>query len=211
MSTSFSFFKGTKGILLTLCLVSTFICVVGLDQVSKIHAHETLLAWEDAENTRAYRGGRHWIGSIGTMDYNPDSSAWYGGLKFQYSRNWGAAFSMLSDMSDSFRVPFFYGVTVVAIIMIAFYLRGAPLHNHMTRYGLVLILAGAVGNFIDRFRLGYVIDFIDVDWKLYLWRHDFAIFNVADMAINAGVILLITDLLIHRNEELEQETATASN
>ena len=59
-----------------------------------------------------------------------------------------------------------------------------------------MILSGALGNFIDRVLLGYVIDFVDVDWVLYTWHHDFAVFNVADIAINIGIIAFLLESLL---------------
>ena len=75
----------------------------------------------------------------------------------------------------------------------------------MTRFGLIMILSGAIGNFIDRLRWGYVVDFIDVEWRVLGWQHDFAIFNVADVAINIGVICYILDIMrISIKEKREQ-------
>jgi signal peptidase II len=61
---------------------------------------------------------------------------------------------------------------------------------------LTLILSGAIGNFIDRIRYGFVIDWIDVRWNLLGWRYDFPNFNIADSAITVGVSLLLIDMLI---------------
>ena len=107
---------------------------------------------------------------------------------------------MFSDWDDSIRVPFFYGVTVLAVIMIGFYLYGNPLNFHLTRFGMVMILSGAIGNFLDRVLWGYVIDFIDTEWYIFGWHHDFAIFNVADVAINIGVISILLEIIIRRKD-----------
>jgi signal peptidase II len=56
---------------------------------------------------------------------------------------------------------------------------------------LSLVMGGAIGNLIDRWRHGYVIDFVDVYWKSYHWP----MFNVADSAISVGVCLLLLDML----------------
>lgn len=196
----FSFLRSREGRFLTALLVFIFVIVVALDQISKRQAHTSLLIFEDPNNSELYQGGRRYVGELG----NPDPNAGiplHIGLQMQYSRNKGAAFSMLANVDDQYRVPFFYIVTLAAVIMIAFYLRSTPLHHWFTRLGLVMILAGAIGNFIDRVHLGYVIDFIDVKWNLFGWKHDFAIFNVADIAINVGVIMLILDMIIHREKK----------
>ncbi len=179
-------------------LVFVFIGAVGLDQVTKIHAHKDLLVWEDASDDSLFRGKKVFIFSVGVKDPPPEVTPRYFGFNLQYSRNKGAAFSMLSDLKDQIRVPLFYGITILAVILIVFYLRSTPIEHIMTRYGLILILSGAIGNFLDRVHRGYVVDFVDVDWNILGWRHDFAIFNVADVAINIGVICLIIDMIIHR-------------
>lgn len=107
-----------------------------------------------------------------------------------YVRNRGAAFSFLSDAS--WRLPFFITVSVVAalVILIAFQrLRDDQKFAHTS---LALIFSGAVGNLIDRVRLGEVIDFLDAHW----YRHHWPAFNVADSLICVGVFLLAIDMIL---------------
>jgi signal peptidase II len=63
----------------------------------------------------------------------------------------------------------------------------------MPRLALALIMGGAVGNLLDRVRLGYVVDFVDVHWGAHHWPA----FNVADSAISIGVALLLLDIMRH--------------
>ena len=107
---------------------------------------------------------------------------------FTYVRNQGAAFGILSD--SAFRLPFFIGVSIVAVVGIVWYYSKIKTQQTLLRYALALVLSGAVGNFIDRVRLGEVIDFIDVHWYQYHWPA----FNIADSAISVGVALLLIDL-----------------
>ena len=102
-----------------------------------------------------------------------------------YLRNKGAAFGILAD--SAFRVPFFIGVSLLAVAMILWYFRQLPQNQVGQQLGLSLILGGALGNLIDRIRLGEVIDFLDVHW----YRHHWPAFNVADSAICVGVGLLL--------------------
>lgn len=199
------YWKNPQGRKILISLILVFLGAVALDQVSKHHAQTSLLIWEDASDPDLFRGSKFPVGTIGNPDHLPGEDSFYMGLDFQYSRNRGAAFSMLADLPDHIRVPFFFAVTAIAVIMIALYLRSTPRDHHLTRLGLVFILSGAIGNFIDRLRLGYVIDFIDVDWNILGWQHDFAIFNIADVAINIGVILLLLDMLFKRSSALEKE------
>ncbi len=88
---------------------------------------------------------------------------------------------MLSEINDKVRVPLFYGITVLAVILIGGYLRTTPYHHRFTRLGLIFILSGALGNFLDRIHRGYVVDFVDTEWRIFGWQHHFAIFNIADV------------------------------
>ncbi len=105
-----------------------------------------------------------------------------------YVRNKGAAFGILSD--SAIRIPFFLAITVLAVIAILWYLRQLGEQERLQAFSLRLILAGALGNLIDRIRLGEVIDFLDVHW----YQHHWPAFNVADSAITVGVGLLLIDL-----------------
>jgi signal peptidase II len=105
-----------------------------------------------------------------------------------YVRNKGAAFGIFAD--SAVRIPFFITVSLVAALGILWYMRRLRDEQRLLNFSLALIFAGAVGNLIDRVRLGEVIDFIDVHWYRYHWPA----FNVADSAITVGVCLLLVDL-----------------
>ena len=106
-----------------------------------------------------------------------------------YVRNRGAAFSFLSQAS--WRLPFFIGVSIIAAVVILIAFRKLRADQLTARTALALIFSGAVGNLVDRVRLGEVIDFIDVHW----YRHHWPAFNVADSLICVGVFLLAFDML----------------
>ncbi|MBN1958699.1 MAG: signal peptidase II [Desulfuromonadales bacterium] len=102
-----------------------------------------------------------------------------------YVRNPGAAFGILSD--NAIRLPFFISISIVAIVGITWYLRKLSADKTWQHLALGLILSGALGNLIDRLRLGEVIDFLDVHWYNYHWPA----FNVADSAICVGVAIML--------------------
>ena len=111
---------------------------------------------------------------------------------FQYSENPGAAFSFLAGAKQSFRGPFFVVIALIILpLLIRFYLAARP-EERIRRFAVPIIIGGSLGNFIDRQRLGYVIDF--VHWHLGE-RVDWPIFNVADAAISIGVVLLLIESL----------------
>ncbi len=106
-----------------------------------------------------------------------------------YVRNRGAAFSFLSHAS--WRLPFFIGVSLVAAIVIIIAYNKLREDQRLAQVSLAMIFSGAVGNLIDRIRLGEVIDFLDAHW----YQHHWPAFNVADSLICVGVFLLAFDML----------------
>jgi signal peptidase II len=115
-----------------------------------------------------------------------------GFLSLTHVRNRGAAFGLLSDADLPFQAALFSIVSVAALVAIAIYAFRLPPKSTLPRAGLALILAGAMGNLIDRALLGYVIDFVDVYWRSHHWPA----FNLADSAISVGVALLLLDSLV---------------
>ncbi|MDH3287142.1 MAG: signal peptidase II [Betaproteobacteria bacterium] len=108
--------------------------------------------------------------------------------------NPGAAFSFLADGSGWQR-GLFATIAVVASVWIFYLLRKYP-HQRLFALALALILAGALGNLIDRIALGAVIDFLDFHAFGYHWPA----FNVADSAITCGAVLLVCDALRPRSK-----------
>ncbi len=109
-----------------------------------------------------------------------------------YVLNPGAAFGILASRSAAFRNPFFMGVSILAIGLIVYYYH-RYLHQpaRLPAAALGLILGGAVGNLIDRLRVGMVIDFLD----FHVAGHHWPAFNVADAAISIGVGLMLLRML----------------
>jgi signal peptidase II len=124
-------------------------------------------------------------------------------LEFEFTRilpvlditcmhNVGAAFSFLASASGWQRW-LFIGLAVVVSVGITVWLIRLPRSTHpVLAAGLALVLGGAVGNVIDRIRLGYVVDFIHFHWE----RAYFPAFNVADSAITVGAACLLLDALL---------------
>lgn len=103
--------------------------------------------------------------------------------------NPGAAFSFLSD-ADGWQRGLFIAIALAASAWIVFLLRKFP-HQRLFSLALSLVLAGAVGNVIDRILFGAVVDFLDFHALGWHWPA----FNVADSAITCGAILLVWDAL----------------
>ena len=99
--------------------------------------------------------------------------------------NRGAAFSFLAG-AGGWQRWFFIVLTIVIAAAIAAWLARGAWRRGATATSLALVLGGAVGNLVDRVRLGYVIDFVDVHAAGWHWPA----FNVADAAISCGAVLL---------------------
>ena len=110
-------------------------------------------------------------------------------FQITYVRNRGAAFSFLSHAS--WRLPFFIGISLIASIVIIIAYNKLRDDQRLAQVSLAMIFSGAVGNLIDRVRLGEVIDFLDAHW----FQHHWPAFNVADSLICIGVFLLAFDML----------------
>ena len=113
-----------------------------------------------------------------------------------YVMNPGAAFGFLAGASETFRYVFFIGITIVAVILIIYFLIKSKPQSMVVVLSLTLIFAGAVGNLIDRIRYGAVVDFLDV----YIGTAHWPAFNVADSAITIGAVLIIWDMIANRKK-----------
>lgn len=108
-----------------------------------------------------------------------------------YLKNTGAAFGVLAGTRSPLRMVFFVLVSSVAIGCVLYLLKNLRPGRTSLVASLSLILGGAVGNLIDRLRMGEVIDFIDLHWHHFHWPA----FNVADSSITIGVILLFIQMI----------------
>lgn len=132
---------------------------------------------------------------VRSMEYHSTITVVENFFEIIHTRNQGAAFGFLRD--SSIRLPFLITASVVAaLVVVAVYRKLRP-DQKLTAWGLALVFAGAVGNLIDRVRLGEVIDFINVHWYQHFWPA----FNVADSAICVGVGLLVIDMILEERRK----------
>jgi signal peptidase II len=116
-------------------------------------------------------------------------------------QNQGAAFGLLSSWPPQYTWRFFVAVSGVVLAVLGYLLWRLPDDHWPMALGYSLILTGALGNLIDRIRLGVVVDFIDVHWRQYHWPA----FNVADSLVCVGAAILVWVII------REEKTADASN
>ena len=112
-------------------------------------------------------------------------------------RNKGAAWGMLEG-----QMWLFYIVTVVVVVGILYYYHTHGKDQPLLKVSLMVLLGGAIGNFIDRLYRGEVVDFVDV--LIPVINYDFPIFNVADAALTIGVVMMIIYILFEEKLEKKQ-------
>ena len=122
-------------------------------------------------------------------------------LNLVHVRNKGAAFGLLSGWSAEYAWLFFVATTGLVLGVLGYLLWRLPDDHWSAALGYSLILTGALGNLIDRVRLGEVVDFIDVYWGRYHWPA----FNVADSLVCVGTAILVWVII------RDEKTADASN
>ena len=118
-----------------------------------------------------------------------------GFIHFTLVRNSGMAFGLLSSTDIPYKAALVTLLSVGAMGAVTYYALKSPQDEKWTRIGLTIILGGALGNIIDRIRLGYVVDFVDVFYRDTHWPA----FNVADTCICIGVGLLLLDSFRRRD------------
>ena len=131
-------------------------CVVLIDQATKL-AVQNALPWEGITVIPGF-------------------------LNLVYVLNRGAAFGFLNRADITWQTYFFIAASVLAVLLIFHLVRSVTRRDPLLFTGLALILGGAIGNLIDRIRMGMVIDFLD----FHLRDHHWPAFNVADIALSLG-------------------------
>lgn len=125
----------------------------------------------------------------------PDLDVIEGVFELTYLENRGASFGMLQDKVWLFVIF----TTIVLVLMVIIYIR-LPKNKRFTplRVTMILLFAGAFGNFIDRIRIGYVVDMFHFYW------FEFPVFNVADICVViASALLIILMLFYYKDEDLD--------
>jgi signal peptidase II len=158
-----------------LILISISAAIISLDQVTKLYILSHFGLGESIEVIKDY-------------------------FNITYVRNPGAAFGFLADSHPEFRDVFFLVIPPLALLVILHALRGLPDSDRYQTIAFSLIFGGAIGNYIDRIRFRYVIDFLDFHIQnKYVWPA----FNVADASIVCGVGLLLLPILLSFTKKSE--------
>ncbi len=175
--------------------VALLVVITVLDQWTKVWASERL---SRATPWLQYDWARTPDGYIKVFD------SWFW---FRYAENRAAAFSLTQSIPEAVRMPLLILVSVAAIVGVLIWLKRLGPEAKIMQISLGLILGGALGNLIDRVRLGYVVDFIDWHLRGIDPGYTFPTFNLADSAIVCGGILVL--IFGGREERRAKEIAEA--
>lgn len=125
---------------------------------------------------------------VGTMTFID------GFLQFRYVENTGAAFSMLSNNTTFLSV-----ITSLIMIAILTVLFTGKIKDKLQCAALIIVVAGGIGNLIDRVARGFVVDFIEFTFV------DYAVFNVADIFVTIGAVLLVISIIVEIVRETKEK------
>ena len=163
-------------------LLAVACAIIALDQATKLYIHTQFRLGE-------------------SLTVIPDY------FNITYVRNKGAAFGIFQDYSESFRRIFFLSTPPIAMVIILMILKGVEDRDNWQIFALSSVFGGAIGNYIDRIRYGFVVDFLDVHIQhQYTWPA----FNVADSFIVIGVSILFLIIAQQWREERRMAQAKGS-
>lgn len=164
-----------------LLLVAVVLLLSAADQWSKGWATERLGPLE-----------RGWTGRLRPPLNKPPVDVIDDALRFSITGNEGAIWGLGRSLSNRFKRPFFITMSLLAVAFIVLLIRASTPEQRLRRIGLAAVLSGALGNLLDRVRQDYVVDFID-----WYYGYNWPTFNIADVAITVGVVMVIIDLYWH--------------
>ena len=164
-----------------LILIAVACLIIVIDQITKLYIHTNFQLGESIPVIKDF-------------------------FHFTYVRNEGAAFGIFRDANEVFRDIFFLMMPPIAVVIIVFILKGLPDKELIQTLALSGICGGAIGNYIDRVKYKYVIDFLEFKFGSYSYPS----FNVADSAIVCGVGVLIVIMFLEDKRERAKLKATNS-
>jgi len=123
-------------------------------------------------------------------------------LDFSYVENPAGAWGLLSGVDETTRKNIFFVLSIIAIVAVVVLVIRPPSTDFWSLSALGMIMGGALGNVFDRLTLGYVVDFIHMYWGDYHWPK----YNVADIGITVGVIVLLLKSTFQKKKPLQEKT-----
>jgi signal peptidase II len=193
---------------LLLAYLILFLGCVFVDQTTKFHAEKALMVESHPTLVQEYRPTSHPVFTLGVspstasrenLESDKLTKNWLD-FELTYLRNTGVVWGLFSNAPQAFRFWGFHGFTLIAIFVILYFFRTTHPGARAQRAGFAFILSGAIGNFIDRAMLGYVIDWLHFSWNILGWEYSFPVFNLADVFIDTGIGLVLLDGFMQESE-----------
>ncbi len=132
-----------------------------------------------------------------------------GSLELRYAENCGAAFSFMRSAPAAVRTGFF-GIAAVVASLVLLWMFATGRGGVWFAWAVPFVVSGAIGNLVDRLRLGYVVDFVRFYWEQEIFGYrEWPTFNIADVTILIGVAMLLIDGSIEGRREAAAEKAKA--
>ena len=182
-------------------LIALGVCIA--DQASKLWALAALTNTFDGQRTGLERL-LHSAHPQVTQAVMVSKNFWH----FRYMENRGAVWGLLSSTEAAWRTPMFVTLSIAGLFVLGLLYKRSRPTERLLRTALALVFGGALGNLLDRLRLGYVVDFIDWHW---FSRFTWPTFNVADAAISVGALwLLAHSLLPNEDADVIRPAGTGS-
>lgn len=174
-----------------LVLMGAAALLLMVDQVSKYMAVRDLtVLFERADVSELVERVRLFYGEAGIEHLREPTVEVLPFWRHSYTENPGAALGLLAGRDAAFRLVFFGVVSLLAVAFVFVMAYKIDPKRFFAHMALGAVLGGVLGNFVCRLTRGYVIDF--VDWRVQGWaRLDFPTFNVADVGITGGVVVLL--------------------
>jgi signal peptidase II len=165
------------------------LAIIALDLWTKYLVKAHFLLFASPTEIHIYAAKTHPVFKMG------DAANWVD-FSLTYVRNTGAAWGFLGNLPEQIRPYFFYIITGLAILFVVYFFFKTPAHHLFSRFAICLIFAGAIGNYTDRLRLHYVVDWLHIKWNIFSWFYDYPVFNIADCSVVGGVILLFLQMIV---------------
>ena len=131
------------------------------------------------------------------LPYHHSVTVIAGFFDITHIHNPGGAFGLMANMGETLRTIVFLLASSLAVGLIFYFYKKTPPSFIFLAIGFALIFGGAIGNLVDRVRLGVVVDFLDI----YIGNYHWPAFNVADSAITVGIIIFAYHLLFKKMPE----------
>ncbi len=182
------------------------VAIAVLDQSTKLQSQKNYLLWSHPTEIHQMSTRTESVFALGVPPSGQNDAApqaepakptanWFE-LNLTYVRNTGAIWGIMQNLPGRWSNVLFMVIYPIFMLLLAHTFLLSNPGQRLLRVAVICIFAGAIGNFVDRATVGYVIDWIYARWRILGWTYHYPVFNVADIAIVTGVSVWILDSLL---------------